>query len=507
MIIEVVPIKKIRATVSSFYYLVPERRRSQIIVGVRVIIPFRTQEIVGVVWRIVPPTVSLKNIEHQLKSVIEVLDVRPFLTERSREFFDWIADFYLTALPTVLAMAVPPSYCRLSPRQRPTQLAAELSPAKSQALILAPYLDYPGIEKIRFRPDFIEYSQKLNQEEETEVWRQIDQGQKLVVFGTYRPIYLPFKNLEQITIIEPENDLLKYEQSPKIHLATAARKLAAIWGAKLVTKTHQPLCPVLIVDISLEKELINFQTENWLQTRLEANRRIIVFYNFFDLSAAQDKFDVKALAADLKTKLPKVSVSVIKNKADFEKGNWSASQIVIGTAQLLFLPEIIKGDLLIPNIDFDLARSNFQPKKLLARIAKLGRFSQEILIQTKKPANPFLFNLSRGTTDDYLGDFYRQKKQAGQYPFGFWLRLIFSDQAETVCQEETEKLALQMETLFAEEVETFGPSPVLSSQSTKKFYWQILIKLRQDQVSKELRAHLLKLPHPWQIDPHPVNLN
>lgn len=513
MIVQIVPIKKIRSNLELLSYLVPESLQVDIRVGQRVLVPFRSGQIVGLVWQIDQFTQANK-VTLKLKSITQLVDRTEFIDANLRRLTDWIAEYYLTSRPTVLASVIPELFYRLNRRAKPLKVFPK-DKNQVQQLILAPYLNYPGINQLRSRPDFIEYSQNLSRQEQAQIWQKVVAGEKVVIFGTYQPVYLPFKNLKQITILEPENDLFKYEQNPKIHIAVVAQQLAKLHESKLLIKSYSSLSSlssfsfkVKVADISSEKRLINFQTESWLEDRLKQNRRIIIFYNVYDIKDGESRFGIKSLKADLAKIYPQIKIGIIDRDIDLQQ-NFNNFQIIIGTAKILYLSKVIEGDLLIPIIDPFLDRSDFQPNKILAQINKLGRLSQNILIQTKKPEHPFIAAIRYGNIAQYLSDTKQKKQKLGQFPYGFWIRLTYSDQSEDICQQETERMINSLKSQFSDQIEIFGPTPSLDQSKAKKYHYSILFKIRNDHAGSSLRfirIALLKLKKPWSIDPHPVNL-
>ena len=510
MIAQIVPIKKIRSNLELLSYLVPESLQANIRVGQRVIVPFRSSQIVGLVWQIDQFT-SADQVSRKLKSITQLIDQTEFIDLNLRRLIDWVAEYYITPRPTVLASAIPELFYRLNRRARPVKILSQ-NQNQAQQLILAPYLNYPRMDQLRSRSDFIEYSQSLSHQEQIQIWQKVASGEQVVVFGTYQPVYLPFKNLRQITIFEPENDLFKYEQNPKVHISVVAKKLAEIHGSKLVIKSYASVSSssssIQVANISSEKRLINFQTDSWLESRLAKNRRVIIFYNVYDIKEGESRFGIKSLKADLAKRFPDLKIAIIDRDIDLRQ-NLDAFQIIIGTAKMLYLSKIIKGDLLVPVIDPLLDRPDFQPNKILAQINKLGRFSQSILIQTKKPDHPFIAAIRLGSITEYLADVKQKKQKLGQFPYGFWIRLTYSDQSAEICIHETEKLVQDLTSHLGGVIDVFGPTLSISQSKTKKHRYSILVKVRDDHTGsslRDIRAVFLKLKKPWSIDPHPVNL-
>ena len=88
----------------TFTYSVPQPLEGQVRVGVRVLVPFgRSKTYVGIVASTqgAAPSVS------QIKSVLQVLDVSPILTDCQLRLWQWISDYYMSPLGEVMKAALP----------------------------------------------------------------------------------------------------------------------------------------------------------------------------------------------------------------------------------------------------------------------------------------------------------------------------------------------------------------------------------------------------------------
>ena len=88
----------------TFTYSVPQPLEGQVRVGVRVLVPFgRSKTYVGIVASTqgTAPSVS------QIKSVLQVLDVSPILTDCQLRLWQWISDYYMSPLGEVMKAALP----------------------------------------------------------------------------------------------------------------------------------------------------------------------------------------------------------------------------------------------------------------------------------------------------------------------------------------------------------------------------------------------------------------
>ena len=88
----------------TFTYSVPQPLEGQVRVGARVLVPFgRSKTCVGIVASTqgAAPNVS------QIKSIIQVLDVQPILTDTQLRLWQWISDYYMSPLGEVMKAALP----------------------------------------------------------------------------------------------------------------------------------------------------------------------------------------------------------------------------------------------------------------------------------------------------------------------------------------------------------------------------------------------------------------
>ncbi|HQA06433.1 MAG TPA: primosomal protein N' [Syntrophomonadaceae bacterium] len=99
---EVVINQKAKAFDESFTYLVSDALASQIACGMRVLVPLGNRRVEGYVR-------NLRPIEDQgsLKMIIDILDREPVINANLFKLADWMAQYYLSPLSSVLALMVP----------------------------------------------------------------------------------------------------------------------------------------------------------------------------------------------------------------------------------------------------------------------------------------------------------------------------------------------------------------------------------------------------------------
>jgi len=90
----------------TFFYL----SETFIISGVRVIVPFRTLHLIGIVKNCEEITEDeIKNSQIEYKYIEEVIDTEPLLPPELFPFLEWVAEYYLTPLGLVYKIALPSS--------------------------------------------------------------------------------------------------------------------------------------------------------------------------------------------------------------------------------------------------------------------------------------------------------------------------------------------------------------------------------------------------------------
>ena len=88
---------------NSFTYLIPKELRDETEVGKRVVVPFGKRILTGFVVDISDTT----DIKEKVKPIRDVLDDQPIFDKKSLEFYQWVADYYLSSLGEALRYSVP----------------------------------------------------------------------------------------------------------------------------------------------------------------------------------------------------------------------------------------------------------------------------------------------------------------------------------------------------------------------------------------------------------------
>jgi primosomal protein N' (replication factor Y) len=90
----------------TFHYLIPEKMRESLQIGMRVIVPFKGRKVTGFSINLLdqPP----RGIEEKLREVEDLLDEAPLIDSQMLRFYRWISDYYLYPLGEVIKTGLPP---------------------------------------------------------------------------------------------------------------------------------------------------------------------------------------------------------------------------------------------------------------------------------------------------------------------------------------------------------------------------------------------------------------
>ncbi len=146
----------------TFTYSVPQPLERQVKVGVRVLVPFgRSKTYTG----IVASTHGTAPSVPQIKSVFQVLDASPVLTDTQMRLWQWISDYYMSPIGEVMKAALPSglktedgyrpkteTFIRLTPNFRNEQALhialGMLQRAPSQQKAFIDFLSLSGIDQM-----------------------------------------------------------------------------------------------------------------------------------------------------------------------------------------------------------------------------------------------------------------------------------------------------------------------------------------------------------------------
>lgn len=266
MLARVIPVKRLPLSLPQLDYQISKELQTKIKPGQLVKIPFRQQEIFGVVKEVIKNNSQIKS---ELKAIIGIVLTQPVLGAQQLEFLQDISEFYqvslgwllktnllplqpkkltnLTAKPLVsrrhqAKFGKPKLVIYQQTQTRLDYLVKHLS-SQSQNLILVPELMASQALKLptELAERVVIITSELSQRELFKRWLQIWSGAKKIVIGTRRAIFLPWSNLANIFLDDEANPSYKsWDMAPRFQTREAALFLAVHHQAKLHLLTHTP---------------------------------------------------------------------------------------------------------------------------------------------------------------------------------------------------------------------------------------------------------------------------
>ncbi|MFH1292069.1 MAG: primosomal protein N' [bacterium] len=263
---QIIPVCRLPLFLLFLDYLVPESMQAKIKIGQLVKIPFRNQEVFGVVKSLEENTAPVKKI----KEIKEIVFSKPVLSNQQIVFLQDMSEFYHVSLGFLLKTNLLPlqknklkklvikSIVKPSKRTRlmkkPSLLIYKTQAERdeyifknikqrSQTLILVPEIS--AINKItlpkKFQDSVINITGRVSDRELFAGWLSILSGDKKIIIGTRRALFLPWFNLSDIFLDDEANlNYKSWDMAPRFHTKDASLFLAKHHGSKLHLLTHTP---------------------------------------------------------------------------------------------------------------------------------------------------------------------------------------------------------------------------------------------------------------------------
>ncbi len=251
--------------------------------GQEVIVPFRTRQVRGVVWKtgaVKPP--------FKTKEILRVVDPLPVLDPKHRTLAVWLAHYYYCSLGPAVKLFLPKRTQRqkkyallraktdkrfaLTKGQREVldkirkykkhffllhgvtgsgkteiylRLCAEMMRRGKQVIILVPEISLTHLAIDRFGARFpgkvAVIHSRLTPSARFTAWTKIRSGKAQVIIGPRSAIFAPVHNLGLIVLDEEHDSSYKqYDQNPRYHAREVAKELARLYGAKLILGSATP---------------------------------------------------------------------------------------------------------------------------------------------------------------------------------------------------------------------------------------------------------------------------
>jgi primosomal protein N' (replication factor Y) len=264
-----------------FDYAVPAYLQQDIRPGQLVEIPFRNAIREGVVIRLKSQSIAGMTI----KPLNKIIDTSPILTSEQLSLAEWLSTFYFVSIGSVIKMILPPVPIRKGKTAEKKQIRTvclHIAPLTEKniksfisgktknwlyqpaiadelrahvqsllqsmtgtTLIVVPTIQ--DIEPIKSLVpavnlhSAIRFHGGMNKHETFTAYESVRTGSARIIIGTKLSLFLPFRDLQNILLLQSENRNHKQsDQNPRYDCRTVALKLSSLHGAKTLFSSHAP---------------------------------------------------------------------------------------------------------------------------------------------------------------------------------------------------------------------------------------------------------------------------
>jgi len=323
-IAQVIPLTRLKRSLHSFDYNIPNELQQRVKKGQLLEIPFRNKVIKGVIFNL---NENYEKRKFKLKEIKAIIEPQPFLFLWQIKLIERLSRYYFVSMSVLAKMVIPDIPKRASKKKVDFMNNVEfIKPIKnnikienfirSKKPILLRYYNEQNkivaylalIKKIinrneqvviivpqlndikRILPYLIEFKDiisiflnDLTKNNYWEEWVKIKKGQAQIIIGTRSAIFAPFKNLNTIIIDQEENENHKQEEpNPRYNVKNVALEIRNLLKCKILFVSNTP---------SLNS-LYQVQQKNWQYCELDK-------------------------------KIGNVNVKIINRQDEFKKGNFS----------------------------------------------------------------------------------------------------------------------------------------------------------------------------------------
>ncbi len=264
IIAHIIPCTRLKPNLDFFSYEVPVTLTPQITKGSVVLIQFRKKYIPGIVHAILPNAETPK--EYSLKSIEAIHQSYEPLSTHFVDFLVSVAQKHIISPATLLHGLLPvipkkrhsvvldnyfteeqdreivthihTAYTYKKNETLWTTLLKILREQKQQVLVLFPYQSQVDMFSTLLKDNDITslaHTTTRSKNEALVLWNAITSGKINIILGTRSTIFLPFKKLSHVVIVDEYSEEYKQsEQTPRYNAYTLAQELATIHDASCI---------------------------------------------------------------------------------------------------------------------------------------------------------------------------------------------------------------------------------------------------------------------------------
>lgn len=497
----VVPAIRLRRDTTGWSYLVP--RGMQVVAGQLVQIRFKNTVVNGVVWEVI------EKDSQATQPILEVLTPHPLVRPPARRMIELMAERGLCSLSTALYVWLPASLrdTRLSPYLR-SALSSRPEPSQGAQRGICIGGQRPRQERM-LNGHVAHLFADSSEREYFQEWLKVDNGIEITGLGREGVLFAPWRNLRELTLVEPEDISFYRESTPYIPLSELLEPLASGFKMQPVIRSFLPTKPATLLwgkgatgNDRMPPRLWHIDTTGQpplplellerLKQAIHENQPVLILLN------AHDRY----IDADDGRKTKKIGIeSLPKLLAEALGLEQLPTSIHIGT-RALFQNPLPPSSL---GIVFSLAQW-LQDAPIGDRLhgwSDLGRLlatCDELLLLSRSPANPLPQSLLQRNWAEYLTERLERLKQVGLPPFceqiAISVRGSNHPDAEGICDSITPLLR-----------EPWSISRPFDGQWRKARYTHILLTAPTGtRLPTAARAYLVALERPWKIQRSPWHI-
>ncbi|MDF1498267.1 MAG: primosomal protein N' [Patescibacteria group bacterium] len=287
LIAQVIPASKLPQDMAQFFsYTVPKKFENKIKVGNIVEISLRKKNALGMVYKLQKE--NIEQLNYKLKEINKTLDNSISISEKQIQLAEYISNYYYAPLSLIIKTIIPTITKKESRKDIDLNqnyrvkkiddskkdkaikfikdkneilfihnlhnqkhslyldLIKSILKKNEQALVLMPeyfdiynfsqfYIDCFTQEKVAI------INSELTNNQYFEQWKKIKNGDAKIIIGTRQTVFAPFRNLKLIIIDDEQNSSYKqWDQNPRYHCVTVAKKLSEICKAKIILSSSTP---------------------------------------------------------------------------------------------------------------------------------------------------------------------------------------------------------------------------------------------------------------------------
>ena len=276
------------------------RIKQKISIGTIIIVPFgyNNEE----VYAITITNTYKKRLNFPVKNAISISSINSLFSASQIRFLKWASQYYLVPLPKIINSIIPNKIFEIKKGSKEilfknNQVNKELKPRlnlersdkylqllfnnikpfkdkDSVILILTPNLyksfEYKDFLEKKYGEICLLYNSKLSNNEKKRLWSKVIKEKRLIIIGVKSAIFLPFKSLNKILILD-ENDHL-YKENDRVlryNARDCSIMLSKIHNCKIELISDSPSIESIHNVKTKKYNLINYIKQNNFKPRIK----------------------------------------------------------------------------------------------------------------------------------------------------------------------------------------------------------------------------------------------